>query len=74
MEYHSKWNVTQNRKSLKMKCYPNKKSLKFEFHLSLNVTQIEMSPKLELHSNKNVNQIGTLFKLACHSNMNVTQI
>ena len=55
LEYHSKWNVTQNRMSPKSECpstcnvTQNGMSLKMEFHSKWNYTQNGMSPKMECH-------------------------
>ena len=80
LEYHSKWNVTQNGISLKMECHSkfnitqNPMSLKFKCHSIWYVSQIGMWLNLECHSNWNVTQIEMSLKLECHSNLNVTQI
>ena len=55
MECHSKWNVTQNGKSLKIECHLNGKSLNMEFYSKWNVPQNGMSLKMEFHS-----------KIKCH--------
>ena len=39
MEFHLKWNVTQNGISLKMESQQNEMSIKMECHLKSNVTE-----------------------------------
>ena len=76
---NSKWNVTQNGMSLKMKCHSkwnfthNEMSLKMECHSKWNVTQDGMSHKMECHSKRNVTKNEMSLKLECYSNSNVIQ-
>ena len=46
MDFHAKWNATQNGLSLKMECHSNVILLKMECHLKWNFTQNGMSFKM----------------------------
>ena len=79
---HSKWNVTQNKMSLKTKCHSNGMSLNMECHSKWNVTLNGMPLKVECHSrleiespsdpSELVTQNGMSLKIKCHSKQNVT--
>ena len=54
MEFHSKWNVTQNKISPKRDVIQNEMFIKKKCHSKLNVTQNGVSLKMECHSKWNV--------------------
>ena len=57
MEYHSKWNATQNGMSLKMECHSKGNVTNMECHSK------EVSLKMECQSKGNVYQIGMSLKI-----------
>ena len=73
MEWHSKWNVTENGMSLKMEFHSkwnftlNGISIKMECHSKWNVTQTEC------HLKWNITNNGMWLKMKCKSKWNVTQ-
>ena len=58
LDRHSNWNAPQIGISPKFECHLNLNTTQIEMSLKLNVTQIKMSLNLECHSNWNVTQIG----------------
>ena len=56
MEFHSKWNVTQNKISPKRDVIQNEMFIKKKCHSKLNVTQNGKSLKMESHAKRNVTQ------------------
>ena len=62
IEFHLKWNVTQNGMSLEWNVTQNGMSLKMECYSKWNVIQNGMSLKMECHSKFSLKHLLILYK------------